>query len=241
MARPSVLRLKILVLGTLALWPVAAPATECSEDAMIVFDGSGSMAEMGFNRLGLPRIVEARQAIRHVAPRVAPVRRLGLISYGPGAFEACAAPRLHFAPRPDAGQAIIDAVEALEPSGETPLTRAVAEAAEVVSGGGTRRGTVVLVTDGRETCGGAPCALAAELAAGDMVTVHVIGFKLRGDHFAFPGGAGDADYETGTTVAACLAERTGGSYVNAQSLNALIGALQETLGCPVYGALGAGR
>ncbi|MCB1335679.1 MAG: VWA domain-containing protein [Roseivivax sp.] len=200
---------------------------------MVVFDGSGSMAEMGFNRLDLPRIVEARHAVRMVAPRVAPLRRLGLIVYGPGMGDSCSNIDLRFAPLANAAGRMISEIDGLEPTGETPLTDAVARAAKVLGGAGT----VVLVTDGQETCGGAPCQLAAELAAEGQVTVHVIGFKLRGQHFAFPGGDGEQDYQTGTTVARCLADRTGGSYVSAETVQDLIGALQETLGCPLYSAL----
>ena len=36
---------------------------DCAADAMIVFDGSGSMAEMGFNDIDEPRIFEARRAM----------------------------------------------------------------------------------------------------------------------------------------------------------------------------------
>ena len=73
-----------LLASTLAsLAPTIAQATDnCLEDAMIVFDGSGSMAEMGFNLLDEPRIHEARRAIREAIPQIAPVRRLGLIVYG---------------------------------------------------------------------------------------------------------------------------------------------------------------
>ena len=206
-------------------------AQGCSQDAMIVFDGSGSMAEMGFNRLDLPRIVEARQAVRTVAPRVAPLRRIGLVVYGPAQGDSCDSVDLRFAPEADAAGHLVAEVEALQPSGETPLTAAVAEAARVLTG----PGDIVLVTDGKETCGGAPCLLAADLAAQSGLTVHVIGFKVRGEHFAYDGTSGEQEYENADTIARCLADRTGGMYVAAQSLGELIGALQQTLGCAVIG------
>ena len=72
-------------LASLLLWVlIAAPAstvraqdqkTPCTEDAMIVFDGSGSMAEIGYNAIGVPRISEARMAMRRVIPSVAAARR----------------------------------------------------------------------------------------------------------------------------------------------------------------------
>ena len=77
--------------GLVGMLPwTAVQAEQCTEDAMIVFDGSGSMAETGFNNIGGPRIIEARTAMRKVIPQVAQVRRLGLMTYGPGAEEnAC--------------------------------------------------------------------------------------------------------------------------------------------------------
>ncbi len=223
-----------------ALLPFQAVSQQaCNLDAMLVFDGSGSMGEMGFNRLDMPRIVDARQAVRQVAPRIAPFRRLGLIVYGPGAEDSCANIDLRFAPMADSADRLIAEVAGLEPSGETPLTEAVALAARVLmeTGDPDEPGVVVLITDGKDTCDGAPCELAAQLAADKQITVHVIGFKLRGRHFAFPGGKGDQEYSAGITVARCLADQTGGIYTSSETVSDLIGALQQTLGCAVYGAV----
>ncbi|MBV2358809.1 VWA domain-containing protein [Thalassococcus sp. CAU 1522] len=199
---------------------------------MIVFDGSGSMAETGFNQIGEARIFEARAAMRRALPGIASARRLGLIVYGPG--EACQSVDLLFGPEPDAASRIIGAVDALEPAGDTPLTEAVFEAARVLDYR-ARPGAIVLVTDGKETCGGAPCQLAAELAAdGADLTVHVIGFKVRGEHFGWAS-QGETDYTRATAVARCLADRTGGLYVSAETVDELVSALRVTLGCAVLG------
>ncbi len=56
---------------------------DCAADAMIVFDGSGSMAEMGFNDIDEPRIFEARRAMADALPQIAQNRRLGLVVYRP--------------------------------------------------------------------------------------------------------------------------------------------------------------
>jgi Ca-activated chloride channel family protein len=216
--------LAVLGLGTGAL---AQPA--CDRDAMIVFDGSGSMSEVGFNRLREPRIHEARRALRRSIPQVAPFRRLGLIVYGPGANGACSSVDLRFPPIQDAAGRIIAEIDRLSPGGKTPLTDAVLQAAEVLDFR-NRPGTIVLVTDGKETCEGQPCQLAARLAAGSRdLTVHVIGFKVRGEHVD-RGRSGD-DTEA-ISVASCLAERTGGRYFSAETVDELTAALKQALGCP---------
>ena len=68
--------LSALVAIGISVSPAQAQSA-CSRDAMVVFDGSGSMAEMGFNLLDEPRIFDARRAMRTVMPQVAPVRRMG--------------------------------------------------------------------------------------------------------------------------------------------------------------------
>lgn len=202
----------------------------CTEDAMIVFDGSGSMAEMGYNAIGVPRISEARTALRQVIPTVAAQRRLGLVIYGPSGDQTCSNTDLRFAPQWQAGPRIIADVEALRPAGGTSLTESVRRAVETLDFR-NKPGTVLLITDGKETCGGAPCQLAAEIAAiAPEMTVHVIGFKVRGPHFDWA--RPDAP---GVTVARCLADRTGGKYVRAETVDELVGALRVTLGCNIFG------
>ena len=217
--------------GIAAVLLSSAAHASCTDDAMIVFDGSGSMAEIGFNQIDEPRIFEARKALRTAMPQVEPFRRIGLIVYGPGGAGSvgeCSGIELRFGPRADAAAAVIASVDALQPEGRTALTDAVALAAQTL-GAPDNPGTVVLVTDGKETCGGQPCALAASLS-GTGVTVHVIGFKVRGEHFGWQS-QGDTDYNNSVSVAKCLAEQTGGEYVSAETVDELVAAMKRTLGC----------
>ncbi|MEM6938791.1 MAG: VWA domain-containing protein [Pseudomonadota bacterium] len=203
----------------------------CAPDAMLVFDGSGSMAEMGFNYIDEPRIFEARRAVGEILPQVEAFRRIGLIVYGPGDGEECAGIDLRLPPTANAAARIIADIDNVKPAGQTALTRAVAMAADALDYE-SRPATIVLVTDGKETCGGAPCELAAELAAtGFELTVHVIGFKVRGDRFSYDR---DSDYRNSVTVAQCLADRTGGHYHSTETAEELIDALRRSLGCALY-------
>ncbi len=225
------MRLAPLVLTAVLATPSLASET-CTDDAMIVFDGSGSMSEMGFNDLSEPRIFEARRAMRDILPEVAQSRKLGLVVYGPGGADMCTGVTLRFQPRANAASDIIAAVDDLIPEGSTALTDAVALAARALEHE-ARPATIVLVTDGKETCGGAPCQLAAQLAAeGADTTVHVIGFKVRGDYFAWTS-EGESEYAQAEAVSRCLADRTGGKYVSAETVEDLVGALRVTLGCTI--------
>ena len=240
MPRSSFAALPALALAVGLALPGHAGQGECTEDAMLVFDASGSMAEMGFNGLDLPRIMEARLAVRTVMPRVEAYRRIGLVTYGPGTREPCSNVTQHFPPIPNAAHPVVVAVENVSPDGETPLTEAVGTAVATLGGTGVK-GQVVLVTDGRETCGGAPCQLAAEIASETGITVHVIGFKVRGRAFRWADAGSEEGVDHGRTVARCLADYTGGTYVNAESTAELIVALQQALGCPFVGGLSGGE
>ena len=230
----SVFRTTLCAIALLS--PVMASG-DCTEDAMLVFDASGSMAEMGYNGLDIPRIFEAREALERVLPDVTPIRRVGLVVYGPGTADACSNVDLRLPPTPNAAGPILSEVRTIEPNGNTALTQAVEEAAEALMYR-DQPGTVVLVTDGKETCGGATCMVAANLAAAcKSLTVHVIGFRVRGDFFGWEGADANPDPEVEISAARCLADKNGGLYVPAETTQELVDALNKTLGCPVYGRL----
>jgi len=215
---------RIVFSSLLAIWPTLA-SSDCTRDAMVVFDGSGSMAEMGFNDLDEPRIFEAREAVRQAIPPISKLRKLGLVVYGPSETDECGV-SLEFPPIADAAPRIVNTIDTLQPTGSTPIDEAVQLAAETLE----HKGDVVLVTDGKETCGGSPCQLASKFAAEKGgLTIHVIGFKVRGDHFSWSDTlAGDTQAET---VAKCLADQTAGQYVTAETLEQLVTAFWRTLGC----------
>lgn len=217
----------------LALFGVAPAWTDetCQSDALLVFDASGSMSEAGFNQLDEPRIHMARRAINKAIPGIAASRKVGLLTYGAAGEEnACNTIDLKFLPMSNAAARIIAEIEALQPAGDTALTEGVRQAAEALNFR-TEAATVVLLTDGKETCGGEPCKLAGDLLAqGHDLTVHVIGFKVRGAFFSWDS-QGREEYINGTTVARCLADRTGGLYVSTETVDELSDALKRTLGC----------
>ena len=214
---------------TLAIGPIALSAAEdrkapCTEDAMIVFDASGSMS--GNQTLGIPntraRLDEVRAALAHVLPSVTRFRRVGLVTYGPGPYNQCNV-KLEFKPELEAAAKIMEAVDGLVPAGKTPLTEAVEEGANALDYK-NKPGVLVLVTDGEETCGRNPCVLGQQLkASADRLTVHVIGFRYS--NFSWTGGS--------VMDIRCLADINNGLYIKANSEAELIEALEKTLDCPM--------
>jgi Ca-activated chloride channel family protein len=227
-ARRGALALIVLLAGSMTTLAAEESPTPCTEDAMIVFDASGSMAGSLAEGIGskIRRIDEVRKALAQALPRVVHYRRIGLITYGPGSYKQCNV-ELKLKPQPNAAQRILHDVSELNPSGKTPLTAAVEQAAEVLHYR-TDPGVVVLLTDGEETCDGAPCDLGKRLKAqGLQLTVHVIGFRMT----AFWTGAQSA------LDVRCLAEETGGLYITAESQEELVEAFEKTLGCPMMSKL----
>ncbi len=198
----------------------------CNEDAMIVFDASGSMA--GTVGLGIAspvtRIDEVRNALRKVLPSAASMRKIGLITYGPGPYQQCNV-SLDLTPMPNAAPIIMGKVDSLTPAGRTPLTAAVEQAAKVLDYR-NKPGVIVVVTDGEETCGGAPCSLGRQLRTeAAELTVHVIGYRAQGP-FSWTG-------EQSLIDARCLAEDNGGLYISVNTSEELVTALSKTLDCPM--------
>jgi Ca-activated chloride channel family protein len=213
--------LATLLAGSAAGQAADETRTPCTEDAMIVFDASGSMAGNTVQGLfsDITRIDEVRKALGEVLPGATRFRKIGLITYGPGPYAQCNVD-LAFPPIPNAAERIMSVV----------LVQAVKQAAEVLDYR-TEKGVVVLVTDGEETCGGAPCELGKFLKANSRgLTVHVIGYQLTG--FSWTGAESILDVE-------CLAEETGGLYITAKNRDDLVKAFEKTLGCPMMSAIGA--
>ncbi len=195
---------------------------------MIVFDASGSMAGDGWgygseSAGSVPRIDKVRSALREILPSVTRFRKVGLITYGSGAWNQCNI-NLALKPTPKAAAAIMAAIDALRPAGRTPLTDAVVQAAEVLEFR-QKPGVIVVLTDGEETCGGSPCTTSQRLhAEANQLTINVIGLRVQ--NYAWMGDQGILD-------AKCLAEMNGGQYLPVDSLAGLREALERTLGCPM--------
>ena len=202
--------------------------TPCVEDAMIVFDASGSMSGDGWGYGSetagtVSRIDKVRATLSEALPSITRIRRVGLITFGPGPYNQCNV-KLDLRPTENAAAAILGAIKALTPAGKTPLTAAVAQAADILDFR-KKPGLIVVVTDGEETCGGSLCNLGKELHAKAMrLTVHVISLRVRG--ISWMG-------EQSALEAKCLAEQNGGLYLTAETEDDLKEAIDKTLGCPM--------
>ncbi|MCO5082791.1 MAG: VWA domain-containing protein [Rhizobiaceae bacterium] len=190
---------------------LATAASLAGERAIIVLDASGSM----WGQIGSkPKLEIARETLRTVLKSIPADMELGLIAYGHREKGSCEDIELVVPPATGTAATIIDAAEKMRFLGKTPLTAAVRQAAESLRFT-EEKSTVILITDGLETCNADPCALATELEQGGVdFTAHVVGFGLS--------------EEEGRQVA-CLAENTGGKYLPAADAGQLTDALEQVV------------
>ena len=202
-------RWSLAVAGLLML--AASTLAQAAEKAIIVFDASGSMwGQIG----GEAKIAIARQTLATVLGTIPPDLELGFIAYGHRDKGRCDDIELMVPVGPGTAGAIAAAADSLTPKGKTPISDAVRIAAEDLRYT-EEKATVILITDGIETCNADPCAAATAMEeAGVDLTVHVVGFGLSDDE--------------GKQVA-CLAENTGGSYFAAGDAQQLTQALTRTV------------
>lgn len=155
----------------------------------LILDASGSMAETVTDGDSESRMDAARRAMRDVIEQI-PERdglNVGFRVYGhegnnqeSGKAESCRSSDLLVPLRGVDKERLLEQVESFQPTGWTPLAFALEQAAgDFAPGGESVTNAVIMVTDGEETCGGDPCAVAAALRANEIsVVTHVVGFAL---------------------------------------------------------------
>ena len=187
--------------------PLGALAAAMPE-AMFILDASGSMAEAAGPQT---KMAAAKAVLQQVVSAVAPEVKIGLAAYGHRRADDCGDIEVLAAPGSEDRAVLLARIAALAPKGMTPIAAAVTQVADLLKGKDAET-TIVLVSDGKETCGGDPCAVVKALKAGGVKFVmHVVGFDVA-----------EADKEE----LSCIAEAGGGKYFGAADAAALLAALQ---------------
>ncbi|TCT41848.1 vWA domain-containing protein [Martelella mediterranea] len=196
--------------GTMA----SAAPVRAADDVVIVYDASGSM----WGQIdGTSKIEIARDVLGDLVGKWDDGTNLGLVAYGHRRQGDCLDIETMIPPGPLDKTSFIKTVNSIKPVGKTPISASVQQAADLLSYR-DNPATVVLISDGVETCNADPCALSAQLAKqGVKFTAHVVGFDLKKDENA---------------NLSCIAENTGGMFVsasNAAELNDALTQVTETI------------
>ena len=179
---------------------VPSVSAQSSDAVYIIFDASGSMWGQ------LPdkshKVVVAKSVLQDFVAQDFGAKDLALRAYGHRRKGDCRDSQLvvPFGP----SSAAVDQVKAftkdLNPLGKTPITYSLRQALEDF---GDRKGEIILITDGIETCDEDPCALVqAWKEQGIDINVHVVGFGLE---------------EREKASLQCIAKASGTEYQDAES------------------------
>ena len=131
---------------------------------------------------GLTKIDAAKRAFARLIPRLPTAGKVGLRVYGATVFNrtdpgACTDSQLAVPVGRADKPALAKAVAGFEPYGETPISYGLQQSAKDLGGSGQR--TILLVSDGEETCDPDPCATAREIAGlGINLKIDVVGFRI---------------------------------------------------------------
>jgi len=194
------------------LIPAHADDTSSGQRVILILDASGSMrAKIN----GKAKIDIAKEVIGQIIGAWNPQDEIGLVAYGHRKKGACDDIETIKEPGPLNAQDFMAAVNAIQPKGQTPMTQAVKQAAEALSYT-EKKATVILVSDGIETCNADPCSVADDLAkTGVELKVHTVGFGL--------------DDKGAVAQLKCLADKTGGTFALADNADDLLKALKKTV------------
>ncbi len=218
----------VVAAGLWAAAPAAPPPATAAPDSdtptagsiLVIMDVSGSMDREDDG--GTTLIDGARQAVNGLVDELPDETRVGLRLYGhsyPGEDEGpgCRDTELvvPIGAVGETGGQLRRAVESADPTGFTPIGRALTSAADDFAPEGER--TIVLVSDGEDTCGNPPpCRAARRLARqGVDVRVDTIGLYLQQNRQA-------------RRQLSCIADTTGGRFVDADSSGELAERLTQT-------------
>lgn len=181
-------------------------------DTILILDASGSM----WGQVeGQTKISAARKAVDSILSKWKASDRLGLMTYGHRTKGDCRDIELVVPVGAFDAEKIRSAVKALNPKGRTPIADSLRAAAQALRAA-ENQATVILVSDGIETCAPDPCAVAAELKkVGISFTAHVIGFDVSD-----PVAKGQLQ---------CIARVTGGVYLDASNASGLENALGKAV------------
>jgi Mg-chelatase subunit ChlD len=214
-AMPRMLIATLIALAALLAAAVtAAPPAHADEaEVLLILDCSGSMTDP---MEGRTRIDIAKDSLYALVDSIPDGTRVGLRAYShryDQKEKSCKDTEALVAIGPIQKGAIKDKVRALRCVGWTPIAFSLEASIADFHGKGGR--TIVLLSDGKETCGGDPVATARRLKeSGVGITTHVIGFGV--------------DAETRAQLEE-IAKSGGGRYWDAKGAQELAKGLEEAV------------
>lgn len=190
------------------LWALTATAAETESSSakraaavrtILVLDASGSM----WGQIeGKAKIEIAKEVLTDLVNDLPDQSDAGLVAYGHRSKGDCRDVEELVPLQPMDKKRLIAKIKAISPKGKTPITLSIRKTAQKLKDV-EEETTIILVSDGKETCEQDPCALVKELkAAGIRFTMYVIGFDVTDEE---------------KDQLECMAKAGGGQYFTAKT------------------------
>ncbi len=207
--RKIILALPVATLLFLSLHVCAQ--TNHSQNILFIFDASGSM----WGKLDKStKIQVAKETMGKLVDKIAADDKVGLIVYGHRNATDCNDIETMLPVAKFDKTGFIAKIKALNPKGKTPIAKSINQALALLRGI-NEHVTVILITDGLETCEGNACeTIQNARAAGVKITMHVVGFGIAEKELA---------------PLECLAQAGGGQYLPANNAEELTNAMEQTV------------
>jgi len=169
----------------------------------------------------------AKRVLQTAIARIPTDVNLGLRVFGQFAAPGleCQASALLVPPGQGNRRTIISKMRDIKPTGMTPLTYALAQAAERDLPRVQGRKTIILITDGEDTCGYDPCAYVQTLPSrGINLKVDILGLDLKREHSA-------------KAKLDCIAKTSGGKYYDADTAAQLVDSISHSVSQALSGTV----
>jgi Ca-activated chloride channel homolog len=191
-------------------------AAASSGNIMFILDASGSM----WGQVeGKAKIAIAKEVLTGLIRDLPDDAVVGLVAYGHRRKGDCKDVQELVPLSPVDKNKLIKTIQGLSPKGKTPISRSVRMTAEGIKHLEDET-TIILVSDGKETCDPDPCGLVKELKAdGIKFVMHVIGFDVT---------------EEEQEQLECMAKTGGGRYYTAGNAGEFLAAAREVVEAPTF-------
>lgn len=167
---------------------------------LFIIDSSGSM----WGQVdGVAKIETAKESLGNLLGDLPPDTQVGLMVYGHRSKDDCKDVEVLIPLGKNDPNAMKEKISHIQPKGKTPLTYSLNQSKELFASLQGQSNHIILVSDGKESCGGDPCEAAKKLAeSGVGLKVHVVGFDVSNEE---------------KKQLECIAKNGNGSYFNVKN------------------------
>jgi len=188
---------------------------QAATNVEVILDASNSM----WGQIqGVAKIAIAKEVLEQIINRLPDEMNVGLRLYGHryglNDRRACQDTELKVPIGPIDKAVLIDIIKKIQPKGKTPLVYSVLQAGDDFKD--IPNGSIILITDGIESCDGDIDSIAPALkASGIELKLHIVGFDIK-------------EAEARAELEA-IAKSTEGTYLDAKDSQELLSSLEQTL------------